>query len=1497
MLNNVFTFRPARMAALFLTSVSTAWAAVSATLTPASLVSTSTTGTVVQVTGLTTGAAVTIERIVDANANGVADTGEFLAEIHTVTDGQWPSLAGVRNLNMSGDSDNTANGQISVTLVPVRGDESGRAAGAQLIRISSPTSAFTSFTRTLALTQAAQSQNIHGTVLNGAAAVANANVIVLVPDSDGDNRYALGTFTDATGAYTLNLPAGSYKLAVFKPGVVGVFGQGGTATLTAGVSLTKNLTVVSPTTTISGKISDVSGTPGLGGLQMFITTQTGQAVLATTKADGTYTAQVTADTWGIQPSEKRFGQLGYLRPADNGPDGFELAVSTLVGAVTNANITAAKATALIYGKVKDSANNPLAGIPVRGNHSDGVNNSDAVSDASGNYTLGVTAGTWNTHVNGDDPATAGYLLPGNADVVVAAGQAVTQDFILTLPNAHLKGTVTKDGVPQAGVVMGAYNQDTGTFLTGTSAVDGTFDVGVVGGTWTLQMENDSATALGLVGPSLEYTLAANQTVSAISFPVKAAVAHIIGKVMDESALAISNAEVYAYATVGGVDYVAGSHSDGSGNYTLPVLNGSWQVGVNTGDYTSSAEVTVVVAGSDVTRNFTLTKKPVFNEHPSDQNVTPGQTFVFSVNTSSSTGTATYLWQVSTNGGTSWSNLADNATYAGTDDNVLDVTASLGLNGYRYRCVATNTFGSATSNAALLTVTGSSLTFNTQPGNQTVSAGQGFMFTVQAGSTTGTVDYLWQVSTDGGAIWSNLENNATYSNVTSSTLGVIANTGLNGYRYRSVATDSFGSLPSNSALLTVTTAPTLASSLPANNASAVALTSTVSFTFSEPMQTGRSISWSPNVTASNFAYAWSGDGRTLTCTYNTTLPAGVTISWTLNPSGFAFNFKNTAGTSLASNTSGSFTTADPNNPSYVWSYKPFMPTALTQACAETINGLLYVAGGYRGDGSGVTNTLEVYDPARGTWATLSPMPTARCRAASGVVNGKLYVAGGYANGPYSTALEVYDPATDTWTTKHAMNIGHYEGVGGVIDGKFYVAGTSGDFTKSLEVYDPATDTWTDKTPMPNPRSAGGAVLNGLFYTIGGDSFGTVEAYDPATDSWTTKASLPGAGNTVYHPGVAVLNGKLYVVGGYNHGTAVDVYNAATNQWTSGPALSSSRGDCAVASLANTLFVVGGVDAPGQTTFPFMEQLGLAAGDPVTTLILKSDATTLAAGLGAGVPSASTLTKLNAGDTTGLTFQNALVGPYGTTTVELPSGSPAGTQVVSIPTGNGQNGFFKITFQLPVGYAAAQISCGATMDYYGRAFVNGNALTPAISSSQPTPVDGTIRSELGEDVFFSTKNPAHFHSGTNEFLVADINANGGASAGAFFALVTYSMTPPSGFEVWRQANFTALQLADSNVSGPLATPAGDGVTNLYKYAFDVMPFKPGYGSPLAVSQGAGNLVLVFPATRSDLTYTVKASADLVNWATTGVTVQTNGTQRTATYNTGSTRAFLKVFVTQP
>jgi hypothetical protein len=198
--------------------------------------------------------------------------------------------------------------------------------------------------------------------------------------------------------------------------------------------------------------------------------------------------------------------------------------------------------------------------------------------------------------------------------------------------------------------------------------------------------------------------------------------------------------------------------------------------------------------------------PLITTQPTNQTVPSGQNASFTV---AAVGNAplAYQWQISTGGGP-FTSLSNTAPYSGVNTTTLLITGvTAGLDGAQYRAVVTNGLGSATSNAATLTVSvvpG----FTTQPINSTVAVGASLSFTIVAtGSPAPTLQ--WQVSTNGGSTFTNLANDSTYSGVTSATLTLTnVPAQLNGNQYRCLATNSGGTATSNVATLTVNTPPTI-----------------------------------------------------------------------------------------------------------------------------------------------------------------------------------------------------------------------------------------------------------------------------------------------------------------------------------------------------------------------------------------------------------------------------------------------------------------------------------------------------------------------------------------------------------------------------------------------------------------------------------------------------------------------------------------------------------------
>lgn len=199
-----------------------------------------------------------------------------------------------------------------------------------------------------------------------------------------------------------------------------------------------------------------------------------------------------------------------------------------------------------------------------------------------------------------------------------------------------------------------------------------------------------------------------------------------------------------------------------------------------------------------------TTAPNFTTNPTDQSAPSGGTVTFTV-AASGNPPPTFQWQVSSDGGTTWTALSDGGIYSGTATNTLTITGvSSAIENYQYRCEATNVGGSPYSTAATFTLGDVIPSFTVQPSDETIAAGGNASFTVAASGAPAPT-FQWQISTDGGSTWTNLSNGGGYGGATTSTLSITAATpSLNGAEYQCVATNTAGSTNSNPATLTVTT---------------------------------------------------------------------------------------------------------------------------------------------------------------------------------------------------------------------------------------------------------------------------------------------------------------------------------------------------------------------------------------------------------------------------------------------------------------------------------------------------------------------------------------------------------------------------------------------------------------------------------------------------------------------------------------------------------------------
>jgi N-acetylneuraminic acid mutarotase len=182
----------------------------------------------------------------------------------------------------------------------------------------------------------------------------------------------------------------------------------------------------------------------------------------------------------------------------------------------------------------------------------------------------------------------------------------------------------------------------------------------------------------------------------------------------------------------------------------------------------------------------------------------------------------------------------------------------------------------------------------------------------------------------------------------------------------------------------------------------------------------------------------------------------------------------------------------NEEAGTWEARAEMPTRRSGGGAAVIDGKIYVAGGRPPRGA----DFAMYDPVADTWTTLPDMPTARNHLAVGAVGGKVMVAGGRFGGSVGSEMtdivEVYDPATGSWSQATSL-LKPRAGMASVVsNGCFYAVGGEGNdadprgIFEENEMFNPRTNEWVRLQPMPLPTHGltGAAAIGGSVYIPGG-----------------------------------------------------------------------------------------------------------------------------------------------------------------------------------------------------------------------------------------------------------------------------------------------------------------------------------------------------------------------------------------------------------------------------
>ncbi len=258
----------------------------------------------------------------------------------------------------------------------------------------------------------------------------------------------------------------------------------------------------------------------------------------------------------------------------------------------------------------------------------------------------------------------------------------------------------------------------------------------------------------------------------------------------------------------------------------------------------------------------------------------------------------------------------------------------------------------------------------------------------------------------------------------------------------------------------------------------------------------------------------------------------------------------------------------------------------EVAVAAAGGKIYLMGGI---GAGVVlDSVEEYDPATNRWRFATPIPEALHHSSAASINGVVYLIGGYRTLSFIPTDSVYryEPGLDRWTKVASLPAPRGALAAAVLDGRIYAVGGVPGLTH-LTAYNPATDSWMTLAPLPTGREhLAAASAGGMLYAISGRRGGNlpaVERYDPVTDRWTTAASIPTARSGI---AAATIGNRFYVFGGEGNSSRADgvfaeveSYDIATNSWRAEPPMPTPRHGIGAAVIGATIYIPAGATVQG------------------------------------------------------------------------------------------------------------------------------------------------------------------------------------------------------------------------------------------------------------------------------------------------------------------------------
>lgn len=282
--------------------------------------------------------------------------------------------------------------------------------------------------------------------------------------------------------------------------------------------------------------------------------------------------------------------------------------------------TRAQATFPVAGEVRFSDNQPVAGAKVLARRTDAFGTAQAITSATGAYSMTLDAGQWQLQVETPPDLTPWMFVdrPTSLDLSIYPPFAPV-NFTVSRTQALVVGRVLDDTgaplpppAPGAGVAPPAvkiYSSDNLRMRRAPLDATGTFTAPLVGGVYYLQAEFDATyyKAYEQLPPTVR-TVPTSGTLKVGNLLVLLQNATLAGLVRQPDGVGVPGVLVQAVRADGGSSITS---TDAGGRFAMSVAAGTWEVSAlaDVDAFVSAGSSATVEAAANVTTTVTLTLEP------------------------------------------------------------------------------------------------------------------------------------------------------------------------------------------------------------------------------------------------------------------------------------------------------------------------------------------------------------------------------------------------------------------------------------------------------------------------------------------------------------------------------------------------------------------------------------------------------------------------------------------------------------------------------------------------------------------------------------------------------------------------------------------------------------------------------------------------------------------------------------------------------------------------